>query len=147
MSFKGKEDAALIQTPQEEKTRHPYIPTGVGLHPDGRGGFSFLNCLDRAHQRLLSRDDQRCHPDSLSAWNWLWGDLSGGPVVGSAAANAGDVSSIPGPRTKIPHAMRQLSLCSATKEATAVRSPCAATREAPLFTVTRESPCRKEELN
>ena len=44
-------------------------------------------------------------------------------------------------------AMRQLSPCSATKEATAVRSPCTATREAPLFTVTRESPCRKEELN
>ena len=44
-------------------------------------------------------------------------------------------------------AMRQLSPCSATKEATTVWSPCTATREAPLFTVTRESPCRKEELN
>lgn len=30
----GTEDAALIQTPQEEKTRHPYIPTGIGLYPN-----------------------------------------------------------------------------------------------------------------
>lgn len=57
------------------------------------------------------------------------GDLSGGPVVGSVPANAGDVSSIPGPRTKMLHFMRQLSPCSATKEDTAVRSPRPTTRE------------------
>ena len=64
--------------------------------------------------------------DSVGRWG---GDLSGGPVAGSVPANAGDVSSIPGLRTKMLHFMRQLSPCSATKEDTAVRSPHPTTRE------------------
>ena len=38
-------------------------------------------------------------------------DFPGGPVVENPSANAGDVSSISGPGTKIPHAERQLSSC------------------------------------
>ena len=34
----------------------------------------------------------------------LFGDFSGGPVVGSPPANAEDAGLIPGPRTNIPHA-------------------------------------------
>ena len=112
-----EQDAALLQTPHEEKTRHPSCRVTSQLA--GRG-FCFLNCLDRASQRLFSWDDQCCHPDSLSPvrleLTLRAGDLSGGPAVGSAPANTGDVSSIPGVRTKILHFMRQLSPCSATKE-------------------------------
>ena len=36
------------------------------------------------------------------------GDFPGGPVVKNPPPNAGDVSSIPGQRTKIPHAKSQI---------------------------------------
>ena len=36
-------------------------------------------------------------------------DLPGGPVVNNLSANAGDTGSIPGPGTKSPHAVGQLS--------------------------------------
>ena len=39
------------------------------------------------------------------------GDFPGGPVVKNLPTNAGEVCSISGPGTKIPHAMGQLSLC------------------------------------
>ena len=41
----------------------------------------------------------------------------GCPVVRSLPANAGDTGSIPGPRTKIPHATGQLSPCATVTEA------------------------------
>ena len=84
----------------------------------------------------------------------LLGDFPGGQVVKNPPANAGDTDSIPGPGTNIPHATtgqlgpytttmiphsrvcalllqnpHTLELCS-TREATAVRSPCTATRVA-----------------
>ena len=37
------------------------------------------------------------------------GDFPGGPVVESLACNAGDVGSIPGQGTRVPHAAGQLS--------------------------------------
>ena len=43
-------------------------------------------------------------------------DFPGGPVVKNPPSNAGDVGSTPGGGTKIPHAMGQLSLCTATTE-------------------------------
>ena len=36
------------------------------------------------------------------------------PVVKSPPCNAGDVRSVPGQGTRIPHAAEQLSLCAAT---------------------------------
>ena len=39
------------------------------------------------------------------------GDFSGGLVVKNPPSNAGDMGSIPGWRTKIPHAERQLRPC------------------------------------
>ena len=53
-------------------------------------------------------------------------------------SNAGDIGSIPGWGTDIPHAMGQLSTCAATPEPICCRahipqlerSPCVATREA-----------------
>ena len=40
----------------------------------------------------------------------------GGPVAGNLPANAGDMGSIPGQGTKIPHAAQQLSLQATTRE-------------------------------
>ena len=47
----------------------------------------------------------------------LW-DFPDGPVVKNLPCKAGDVGSIPGWGTKIPHALEQLSLCAATPEPT-----------------------------
>ena len=43
-------------------------------------------------------------------------DFSGGPAVKNPPSNAGDTGSIPGWGTKIPRAMGQLSLHTATTE-------------------------------
>ena len=43
-------------------------------------------------------------------------DCPGGPVVGSRPSNAGDMGSIPGQGTRIPHASEQLSPCATTTE-------------------------------
>ena len=43
-------------------------------------------------------------------------DFPGGPVVKNPPHNAGDVGSIPGQGTKIPHAEGQLSLHATTTE-------------------------------
>ena len=53
------------------------------------------------------------------------GDFLGGPVVKNLPCNAGNVSSIPSWRTKIPHAMKQASLHATTTELmnTAVKDP------------------------
>ena len=50
--------------------------------------------------------------------NVFVGDFPGGPVVKNPPSCAGDAGSIPGRGTKIPHAAGQLSLCTATTEAT-----------------------------
>ena len=69
-------------------------------------------------------------------------DFPGDPVVGSPLANVGDAGLIPWSR-RTPHAVESLipcatttepaleSLCSTIREATAMRSPCIATREIP----------------
>ena len=51
----------------------------------------------------------------------LKGDFPGGPAVKNPLCNAGDMSSIPGRGTKIPHATGQLSPHMA-------KIPCAATK-------------------
>ena len=43
-------------------------------------------------------------------------DFPGGPVVKNLPSSAGDVGSIPGQGTKIPHTVGQLSLCAETRE-------------------------------
>ena len=45
-------------------------------------------------------------------------DFPGGPVVRNLPANVGEVGSIHGLGTKIPHAVGQLSLCMETLEQT-----------------------------
>ena len=46
----------------------------------------------------------------------LW-DFPGGPVAKNPTSNAGDLGSIPGRGTKIPHASGQLSPSATTTEA------------------------------
>ena len=48
----------------------------------------------------------------------LFWDSPGGPVVKNPPSNAGDSGLIPGQGTKIPHAVGQLSLSTATAEPT-----------------------------
>ena len=43
-------------------------------------------------------------------------DFPGGPVIKNLPSSAGDVGSITGQRTKIPHAAGQLSLCATARE-------------------------------
>ena len=43
-------------------------------------------------------------------------DIPGGPVVKNLTSSAGDMGSIPGRGTKIPHATEQLSLSASTRE-------------------------------
>ena len=45
-----------------------------------------------------------------------YGDFPGGPVVNYLPYNAGDVGSILGQGTKIPHAAGQLSPCATTND-------------------------------
>ena len=51
-----------------------------------------------------------------SALKQFFWDFPGGPVVKNPPSNAGDVGSIPGRRTKIPHAAEQLSPRASTRE-------------------------------
>ena len=44
------------------------------------------------------------------------GDIPGGPEINNPPASAGDMGSIPGPGTKIPHALEQRNLCATTTE-------------------------------
>ena len=44
------------------------------------------------------------------------GDIPGGPEVNNPPTNAGDMGSIPGLGTKIPHAMEQPNPCATTTE-------------------------------
>ena len=46
-------------------------------------------------------------------------DYPSGPMIKNPPCNAGDVGSIPGLGTKMPHAMGQLSPCAVTTELTA----------------------------
>ena len=48
----------------------------------------------------------------------MYWDFPGGPVVRNPPCNAGDTGSIPGRGTKIPHAARQLSSRTSTREPT-----------------------------
>ena len=45
-----------------------------------------------------------------------YGDFPGGPVIKNPPSNAGDMASIPGRGTKIPHAMGQLSPRTTARE-------------------------------
>ena len=55
--------------------------------------------------------------------NVIW-DFPGGPVVKNLPCSVGDVGSIPGQGTKIPHVLEQLNLCAAPTERHAtIREP------------------------
>ena len=93
---------------------------------------------------------------TLTCFKKLSRDIPGGPVVKNPPYNAGDMGSIPGQGTKIPHATGQLSPCATTTElarlnqsphatnyrAHALWTPHATTREEKTLTPQLErSPC------
>ena len=79
----------------------------------------------------------------LGKWTRKKGrDFSGGPVVNSSLAIAGDMGVIPG---KIPHATEHLSPGTATREAAAMRSPHTTIMSSLLLVRTRESPVQQED--
>ena len=61
----------------------------------------------------------------------MTGDFPGVPVVKNPPSNAGDMGSIPGWGTKIPHAAGQLSPRAANYRALTLWNPCATTGEKP----------------
>ena len=73
---------------------------------------------------------------------YKWMGFPSDPVVKNTPANSRDVGSVPGMGPHMQWATKQapgsLRLCSATREATAMRSPHTETRVAPL-TATREN--------
>ena len=58
---------------------------------------------------------EKTHQISYQEERFPW-DFPGGPVVKNLPSNAGDVGSIPGQGTKIPHAIGQLSPRAATTD-------------------------------
>ena len=79
------------------------------------------------------------------------GGFPGGLVVKNLPANAGDTGSIPGlgrshmpwsSKAHVPHLLKltHVKPVSSTREAVAMRSPHATTREKPPLATTRESP-------
>ena len=87
----------------------------------------------------------------LQLQNWKNRDFRGGPVVKNSPASAGDMGSVPGLGRSLMPQRNQARVsqllksvcprtCSATREATTVRSPYTTAREQPQLSKTRESP-------
>ena len=68
-------------------------------------------------------------------------DFPGGPVVKNLPHNAGDANSIPGRRTKVPHAVEQLSPSTTSRESVSCNDParCSEHPECCHSTKTRHS--------
>ena len=56
-----------------------------------------------------------CHSGGFWGYKDNQKDFPGGPMVKNLPSNVGDMGLIPGQGTKIPHALGQLSLCTARK--------------------------------
>ena len=75
-------------------------------------------------------------------------NFPGGSVVKNPPAKAGDMDSIPGPGTKIPHVSEQLNLCTTTAKACMSQSPCSATNRShhnkkPAYHTQRAAPAHR----
>ena len=79
----------------------------------------FCHCLRAAYgTRGLSVQWSSWDQQSVSLPATRDLNFPGGPVVKNTPCNAGDMGSIPGRGTRIPHAMGQLNACTATTEPT-----------------------------
>ena len=86
---------------------------GWGRSPGKRNGYPLqCSCLKKSMEEepgwLQSMGSQRVRHD------WATNTISDGPVVKNPPCNSGDVGSIPGWGTKIPHPTEQLSPHAAT---------------------------------
>ena len=89
------------------------IYNGIHLHSDtGNGLKGFINSSEfQKFLFFLLTIFPSFSPMDLCSLTNLKNkrNFPGGPVVKNPPSNAGDVGSIPGPGTKIPHATEQLS--------------------------------------
>ena len=77
-------------------------PASLGLRVCGGGG------VGRGKEKANMPPKNK-----FSGHSW---DFPGGPMLENLYCNTGEVDSIPGPGTKIPHATRQLSPLATTRE-------------------------------
>ena len=84
------------------------------------------SCMHKEAQRLHTEPEAR--NEYIDSIKIFWETFPGGSVVKNPPSKAGDMGSIPGQETKIPHALGQ-------------RSPPATTTEPPRVTA-REKPMR-----
>ena len=86
--------------------------------------------------------DKQC--DFLTRICYAW-DFPGGPVVKNPPSSAGDMGSIPGRGTKVPHAAGQLSPRITTTEPTRCGVCARQLERENLHATTREKPTRHNE--
>ena len=93
------------------KVSHPFFYPFSLLHPQHTVFFLIMSSWWQ---------DGRPYPSisSLFQSRRKGRDFPGGPVVKNPPSNSGDMDSIPGQGTKIPHARGQLSPCATTTELT-----------------------------
>ena len=145
-----------------QNTRVSSLSLFQGIFPTQGSNPGLLHC-----RRVLYHLSHKGNP---GVWGWLniqnltnvkchsnrikHRDFPDGPVVKSPPVNAGDTGSIPGPETKIPHDVGQLSSRAETAEpqccnywslhtsqVTIMSSPHTATKSSPRLVATRESLC------
>ena len=109
-------------------------------------------CSNRVHpwrKKCLKVGSHIQHEDADNHYKPLWhstetghkGDFPGGSMVENLPSNAGDMGSISGGGTKIPHAAGQLSPCATATEPPPLKEreacvtllrPCPSTRKKPM---------------
>ena len=110
----------LLKKLKIELPYYPAIPL-LGIYPD-RTIIQKGTCTPVFTAAVFIIANTWKQPKCPSTDEWIkkmwYRDFPGGPVVKNPPCNAGDVGSIPGRRTKIPHAAGQLSLRATTTEPT-----------------------------
>ena len=101
--------SALRCHPSSPHFTHNTLPLGPAQTGPGAHGFPRPGCPDTLKTVQLKKQQKNC-----PVKNKLGGDFPGGPVVKNLPCNAGDVISVPGQGSKIPHAV-----CGSRKPAAA----------------------------
>ena len=122
----------------------------MGLGSEHRGpscGPYFRGATFLLQACFLTQKDTTESGKKASQASIQQGDLLGGPVVMSLPSSAEDAGPIPGQRTRIPHATRQLSLCGDCRAHVhqRKRSPHAAAGSLPVATHTPQTQPKQSE--
>ena len=102
---------------------------GTSSHPRDHQVPALAWAFHREFGRARRAD--HCRP-TIHCSRLCLGDFLGGPEIKNLLCNAADVGSMPGWGSKIPHAMEQLSPCTATRGSICcndtTKVPCAASK-------------------